>query len=210
MRTIARIPVRRVALALAVAILAPFVPATTAEAATTLTFNTNPVLGTLSAVTIQGKTQTTTTSTTLGHFAAKSSVSNAGWNMTVASASATNDTTGVLKEYCPNATCGADSGPGFISGGYALTADSLTLNTTGLSISGGTGTAPAFQCNTTACNVDTTTASKILSATTTASLATWTAAGSGTLTLTTPANLHKLQTNEVYKVNLVWTLNSGP
>lgn len=211
MRTIARIPARHVALALAVAILAPFVPATNAGAATTLTFNTVPKLGTLSALTLNGQTQTTTTSTTLNDFAVTSSTSNAGWNMTVASVTATNDTTGVFKEYCPNATCGTDTGPGFISGGYALSADSLTINTTGASISGGTGTKPAFQCNTSPfCYVDTTTPSKILSATTAASLAKWTAAGTSTLTLTTPANLHKLQTNETYHINLIWTLNSGP
>jgi len=211
MRTIARIPARHVALALAAAMLAPFVPATNAAAATGLTFNTVPKLGTLSAVTLNGKTQTTTTSTTLNDFAVTSSGTNAGWNMTLASATATGDTTGVLKEYCPNTTCGTDSGPGFISAGYSLPADSLTLNTTGASISGGSGTAPAFQCNTSPfCNVDTTTPSKILSATIAASLNKWTAAGTSTLTLSTPANLHKLQTGETYRVNLVWTLNSGP
>lgn len=209
MRTIARIPARHVALAVAVSIIAPFAPATNAGAATTLTFNTAPVLGTLSALTLNGKTQTTTTSTTLGDFAVTSSGTNAGWNMTVASVSETGDTTGVLKEYCPNTTCGTDSGPGYISAGYSLPADSLTLNTTSASISGGTGTKPTFQCST-PCNVDTTTPSKILSATTAASLAKWTAAGTSTLTLSTPANLHKLQTNEVYELNLVWTLNSGP
>lgn len=210
MRTIARIPARHVALALAVAILAPFVPATRAGAATTLTFSTVPKLGTLSALTLNGKTQTTTTSTTLNDFAVTSSTSNAGWNMTVASVTGGGKSS-VFKEYCPNATCGTDTGPGYVAGGYTLPADSLTLNTSGASISGGTGTKPAFQCNTSPfCNVDTTTPSKILSATTAASLAKWTAAGTSALTLTTPANLHKLQTNETYRIDLVWTLNSGP
>lgn len=209
MRTIARIPVRHVALALAVAILAPFLPATNAGAATTLTFNTGPVLGTLTGLTLSGKTQTTTTSTNLGNFAVKSSVSNQGWDMTVTAASGGGKSP-VFKEYCPNASCGTDTGPGYVPGGYTLPADSLTLNTTGLSLSGGTGTAPSFVCNTTACNVDSATASKIVSATNASSLGTWTSAGNSTLTLTTPANLHKLQTNEVYAVNVVWTLNSGP
>jgi hypothetical protein len=208
MRTIARIPARHVALALAVAALAPFVPATNAGAATTLTFNTSPLLGTLSALTLNGRTQTTTTSTTLNDFAVTSSGTNAGWNMTVASVTGAGKSS-VFKEYCPNATCGSDTGPGYVTGGYTLPADSLTINTTGASISGGTGTKPAFQCGS-GCNVDTTTATKILSATTAASLAEWTAAGTSTLTLTTPANLHKLQTNETYRINLVWTLNSGP
>jgi hypothetical protein len=208
MRKIARIPARHAALALAVVTLAPFVPATNAGA-TTLTFNTGPALGTLSGVTLQGKTQTTTTTTNLGLFAVKSSVSNAGWNMTVQSVG-TGGKSSVLKEYCPNATCGTDTGPGYVAGGYSLPANSLTLNTTGETMSGGTGTAPSFTCSASPCNVDTTTASKVVSATNAASLATWTAAGTSTLTLTTPANLHKLQTNEVYEVNLVWTLASGP
>ena len=31
-----------------------------------------------------------------------------------------------------------------------------------------------------------------------------------TMTLKTPSTLHKLQTGEVYSVNLVWTVNTGP
>ena len=210
MRTIARIPVRHAALALAVVVLAPFVPATNARAATTLTFKTDPVLGTLTGVTLNGQTQTTTTTTSLNDFAVKSSGSNAGWNMTVQSVS-TGGKSSVFKEYCPNTTCGTDSGPGYVSGGYTLPADSLTLDTSGASMAGGTGTAPSFTCSTSPfCDVDTTTATKVVSATTAASLATWTSSGNSTLTLTTPANLHKLQTGEVYEVNLVWTLTSGP
>jgi hypothetical protein len=30
------------------------------------------------------------------------------------------------------------------------------------------------------------------------------------LSLDTPSTLHKLQTGEVYSVNLVWTVNTGP
>jgi hypothetical protein len=42
------------------------------------------------------------------------------------------------------------------------------------------------------------------------SLATWTSSGSSTLSLSTPASLRKLQTGEVYRVDAVWTLSSGP
>jgi hypothetical protein len=41
-------------------------------------------------------------------------------------------------------------------------------------------------------------------------LGTWTSSGSSTLTLNTPASLRKLQTNEVYRLDLVWTLSTGP
>ena len=211
MRTIARIPVRHVALALAGAILAPFLPATSARAAMTVNFGTAPVLGTLSGITLTGRTQTTTNTTTLNHFSVTSAgTPNVGWNMTVASVTGTGKSS-VFKEYCPNATCGTDTGPGYITGGYTLPADSLTLDTAAASITGSGATKPAFQCNTSPfCNVDTTTPTKIVSASTASSLTTWTSSGNSTLSLTTPANLHKLQTNEVYRVDLVWTLNTGP
>lgn len=211
MRTIARIPVRYVALALTVAILAPFVPATNAGAlTTTLAFNTAPVLGTLSGVTLTGQTQTTTSTTNLNDFVVRSSGSNQGWNMTVASVTGTGKSS-VFKQYCPNTSCATDSGPGYITGGYSLAADSLTLDTATASITGLGATKPTFQCNTSPfCDVDTTTQTKIVSATTASSLTTWTSSGNSTLTLTTPANLHKLQAGEVYRVDLLWTLSSGP
>ncbi len=203
--------VRHTGLLLAVGILAMFTPVSNARAATTLTFNTVPALGTLSGFTLDGQTQTTTTSTTLNNFAVTSSGANAGWNMTVASV-AGGGKSSVFKQYCPpvSAPCGAD-GAGYVAGGYTLPADSLTLDTAGATIGGAAGTKPTFQCSVSPfCNVDTTTPSKVLSAAATVSLAKWTAAGTSTLSLSTPASLHKLQTNEVYRINLVWTLNSGP
>jgi hypothetical protein len=199
----------RATFVLAVALTAMLTTPTVATA-TTLAFATAPALGTLSGLTLNGQTQTTTTSTTLGDFAVTSSGTNTGWNMTVAAQSGANKSA-VFKEYCTKATCGSDTGPGYVTGGYTLPADSLTLDTAGETISGSTGTTPAFECSTSPfCYVDTTTASKLISATSSVSLATWTAGGSSTLSLTTPANLHKLQTNEEYRLNLVWTLNSGP
>jgi hypothetical protein len=201
--------VRSTALALVTAILAIFVSAG-AAGATTLTFTTAPALGTLSALTLNGATQTTTTSTTLNHFAVTSSGTNTGWNMTVASVSGGSNSS-VFKEYCPNASCGTDTGPAYVSGGYTLPSGSLKLDTAGDAIGGTGATKPAFQCSVSPfCTVDTTTPTKVVSATTSSSLTTWVATGTSTLSLTTPANLHKLQTNEVYRVNLVWTINSGP
>jgi hypothetical protein len=209
MRTLARLSARNTALALITAMVATFVSAGSAGA-TTLTFSTAPVLGNLSAITLNGATQTTTTSTTLGAFAVTSSGTNNGWNMTVASVAGVNKSS-VFKEYCPNATCGSDTGPGYVTGGNTLPSGSLTLDTATASMTGSGATKPAFQCGVSPfCTVDTTTPTKIVSASTGSSLTTWTSSGSSTLSLSTPANLHKLQTNEVYRVNLVWTLNSGP
>jgi hypothetical protein len=41
-------------------------------------------------------------------------------------------------------------------------------------------------------------------------LGTWTGSGSTILTLATPASLRKLQPSEVYRVDVLWTLSSGP
>jgi hypothetical protein len=50
----------------------------------------------------------------------------------------------------------------------------------------------------------------VVSASTSVALGTWTGSGSTVLTLATPAIMRKLQSNEVYRLNLVWTLSSGP
>jgi hypothetical protein len=115
----------------------------------------------------------------------------------------------VFKQYCPNATCGTDSGPGYIAGGYTLPANSLTINTAAAGWTTG-GTPPTYQCNVTACNIDSAAAVKIVSASTSVGLGAWQASGTATLSLNTPTTLHKLQTNEVYRVNLLWTAATGP
>lgn len=53
-------------------------------------------------------------------------------------------------------------------------------------------------------------ATKVVSASTSVALGSWTPSGSSTLSLTTPASLRKLQTGEAYRVEVVWTLSSGP
>jgi hypothetical protein len=177
-----------------------------------LAFSTAPGMPTLSALTLNGQAQTTNTS--MSNFAvADATGSGSGWNVTVNGNTGTGKSP-VFKEYCPNATCGTDSGPGYVSGGLTLAANSLTLNSTGASLTGQngtTGTAPTLQCNT-ACNVDSASAVKIVSAATSAGMGTWATTGwSGTsLGLSTPSTLKTLQTGEVYRVDLVWTLNSGP
>ncbi|HYB25512.1 MAG TPA: WxL domain-containing protein [Solirubrobacteraceae bacterium] len=177
-----------------------------------LSFSAAPAMPTLTAITLNGQAQTT--NTTMTNFTVQDATgSGSGWNVTVNGNSNTGKSP-VFKQYCPNATCGTDSGPGYITGGQTLSANSLTLASTGASFSaqnGSTGTAPTLQCSS-ACNVDSASAVKIASAAVNAGMGTWATTGwSGTsLALSTPTTLKTLQTNEVYRVDLVWTLNSGP
>ena len=98
--------------------------------------------------------------------------------------------------------------------GATLPANSLTLTSTGASFSaqsGSTGTAPTLQCSG-SCNVDSASAVKIASAAVNAGMGTWlTASFSGTsLALATPSTLKALSNGELYRVNLLWTLSTGP
>jgi hypothetical protein len=177
-----------------------------------LSFTSAPALPTLTSVTLNGAAQTT--NTTMTNFTVQDATgSGAGWNVTV-NGNSNAGKSAVFKQYCPNATCGTDRGPGYVAGGRTLAANSLTLGSTGASFSaqsGSTGTAPTLQCGS-ACNVDSASAVKIASAATSAGMGTWATTGwSGTsLALSTPSTLQTLQTNEVYRVDVVWTLNSGP
>ena len=203
-----RIRFRLRASVLSPVVLVALVAAGTAQA-TTVSFATAPVVGNLTGVTLDGQAQTTNTTwnLTASPFAITSSGANGGWNLTVKGSGAAGSA--VFKQYCPNASCGTDSGPGYVAGGYTLPANSLTINTSGAGWTSG-GTTPSYQCNVSACNVDSGTAVKIVSASTSVALGTWQASGSAALSLATPTTLHKLQTNEVYRVNLLWTVSSGP
>lgn len=136
-----------------------------------------------------------------------------GWNITVAGNAAAGKSA-VFKQYCPNATCGSDTGPGYVSGGATLAAGSLTLKSSGASWSttGGAGSAPAFECSVSACALDASSATKIVSTASGAGKGPWKTGGftSTSLALATPSTLRKLQENEVYRVDLLWALSSGP
>jgi hypothetical protein len=165
----------------------------------------------LPTVTLNGAAQTA--HATMNNFAVDDTTSGSGWNVTVAGNTSAGKSP-VFKQYCPNTTCGSDTGPGYISGGATLPAGSLTLNTTGASWSttGGSGAAPAFQCNSTACPIDASSASKIVSTASGAGLGPWKTSGfsATSLTLSTPTTLLALRESEVYRVDLLWTLSSGP
>jgi hypothetical protein len=139
----------------------------------------------------------------------------AGWNVTVAGDN-TASKSSVFKQYCPNATCGTDSGPGYVASGKTLAQNSITLNSTSAGFTaqnGTTGTAPTHQCNS-GCFVDAAPASpvKIVSAAVGAGMGTYATNGwtATSIAASAPSNVQALQTNEVYRVDLLWTLGSGP
>jgi len=177
----------------------------------TLSFSTAPAMPTLPEVTLTGGTQTT--NATMTNFGVKDATgSGSGWNTTVAGQSGS-EKSAVFAQYCPTATCGADT-KGYVPSGATLPANSLILNSTGASFaaqSGSTGTAPTLQCSA-SCNVDSASAVKIASAAVNAGMGTWLTTGfSGTsLALATPSTLKALSNGEVYRVNLLWTLSTGP
>jgi hypothetical protein len=178
----------------------------------TLSLGTAPDAPNLPALTLNGQAQTLTAQ--MSNFSAIDATGSAtGWNVTVNGDSSAGKSA-VFKEYCPNATCGSNSGPGYISGGPTLAANSLTLNSTGAgfsALSGTTGTAPTHQCNS-GCFLDAASPVKVVSAAALAGMGTFqtTSYGASSLSLSAPTTVRALQTNEVYRVDLVWTLNSGP
>jgi hypothetical protein len=118
----------------------------------------------------------------------------------------------VFAQYCPEAAgCGADA-LGYVPSGKTLPAASLTLKSTGATFTGGSGSAPTLQCST-SCNIDNAAAVKIASAAEGgAGAGTWTTTGfsSTSLALATATTLKSLPAKEVYRVNILWTLATGP
>ena len=211
-------------LAAAVAVAALLISAPLATAATAndttqfavtagaLTFGTAPDVPNLPALTLNGQAQTLNAQ--MANFSMSDATgSGSGWNVSVIG-----DTAGgkspVFKQYCPNATCGTDTGPGYVPSGATLIPNSLTLNSTGAAFTaqnGTTGTAPTHQCNS-GCNVDSASQSKVVSAALNAGMGTWQANSysATSIAANTPSTIQALQANEVYRVDLVWTLSSGP
>jgi hypothetical protein len=177
-----------------------------------LLFGTAPDVPVFSPLTLNGQAQTLNAQ--MSNFAVTDGTgSGTGWNVTV-NGDSTGGNSAVFKQYCPNATCGSDTGPGYVTAGATLAANSLTLNSTGAGFTaqnGTVGTPPSHSCNS-GCFVDSASAVKVISAAANAGMGTYQANSySGTsLALSTPSTVKALQANEVYRVNLVWTLNSGP
>jgi hypothetical protein len=180
----------------------------------TLVFTTVPDAPNFPALTLNGQSQTLNAQ--MGNFGVSDSTgSGSGWNVTVAGDN-TATKSSVFKQYCPNATCGTDTGPGYVAGGKTLAQNSITLNSTSAGFSaqnGTTGTAPTHQCNT-PCNVDAAPASpvKVVSAASGAGMGSYLTTGytATSLAANAPSTVQALQTNEVYRVDLLWTLGTGP
>jgi putative surface cell wall-binding protein len=174
-----------------------------------LGFGTVPTLPALGTFQLNGQAQTKTAK--MNNFSVIDSPgsSDVGWNVTVQGDSTTGHSA-VFKEYCPGGACGT---AGYIaSSPRTLPANSLTLSTSGASWSGGTGGTPTFNCNGSACFVDAASAQKIASAANSAGTGLWSTGSfsNSSVSLATATTLRVLPTNEQYRADLVWTLNSGP
>ena len=201
----ARLDHRPLLCALALVLLALALPAP-AWGAGTLEFVTAPKLPALPTVTLNAKAQTVTT--TMNSFSVSDTrTTKSGWNVTVIGQSGTGKSA-VFAQYCPKAKCGTDA-TGYVTGGRTLAANSLQLTSSGATFTGGTGSTPKLLCST-SCNVDSATAVKVASAETSES--TWTAGSWSTtsLKLSAPTTLRVLANEEVYRVNILWTLATGP
>lgn len=178
-------------------------------AAAALSFSEKPALPTLPTVTLNGGAQTVHASMT--NFSVTETFGESGgWNVTVKGLSGTGKSA-VFAQYCPNTLCGSDA-KGYVAGGQSLPANSLTLSSSGASFIGGTGTTPTLQCST-GCNVDSSTAVKIASRATGSSPgATWKTTGFSTssLSLKVKSTLRALKAEEIYRVDVLWTLSTGP
>ena len=122
----------------------------------------------------------------------------------------------VLRQYCPASQCGDHAGPGYVADGSTLPADSLTLDSSGASfvpVAGSSGPGPAHQCDA-GCFVDAPPSSptKVVVAANGTGMGTFRTSGfsSSSLRLAAPVSTRRLQTGELYRVDLSWTLNSGP
>jgi hypothetical protein len=174
-----------------------------------LSFSLLPAMPTLTPFTLTGQAQTTNTKMT--DFTVRDATgSGSGWNVTV-NGDATGTNSPVFAQYCPNASCGTDSS-GYINGGQKLAPNSLTLTGAGpFTAQNSSGAAPTLQCSS-ACNVDSATPVKIASAAVNAGMGTWATPGwsAASLALSTPTTLKTLPAGEVYHIDLVWSLTSGP
>ena len=179
------------------------------SASAIISFNPAPNAPNLPTVSLNGTAQTDTA--TMANWGVSETLSLSGWNVTVQGDTSAGKSA-VFKQYCPNATCGAHSGPGYITGGHSLPAGSLRLNSTGADWTGNILTKPTHLCNS-GCGMDTTTPVKIANKGSIGALGTWTTTGysSSSLSLSVPTTIRALtEPGEVYRVDLVWSLNSGP
>ena len=184
-----------------------------------LALTTAPNVPPLPALTLSGSAQTL--NATMSNWQVKDATGSAsGWNLT-SQGEGTALKSAVFKEYCTDAllTCATDvggiAGPGYVtSSPKALAASSLNLTSTNAAftaVGGATGTAPSHSCSS-ACALDSAGAVKIGSAAANAGMGEYQANSysANSLALSAPTTVKALASNKVYRVDLTWTLNSGP
>ena len=165
-----------------------------------LTLTSAPDYPNLGALTLNGQAQTLTAQ--MGNFTvADATGSGSGWNVTVVGDTGAGKSP-VFKRY-----------NGTSYGSEALAANSLTLSSTGAGFSalnGTTGTAPTHSCGS-GCFVDAASPTKLVSAATNAGMGTYATSGFGaaSLSLAAPSTVKAIG-SDVYRVDLVTTVNSGP
>ena len=176
-----------------------------------LRFSIPPSLPSLGPVTLTGRAQVA--NTMMPPFTiADATGTGAGWTLAIEGESGAGRSP-VFAQYCPHTNCGSDS-EGYVQGGHRLPAGSLTLNSSAGAFEGQlgtTGTAPDLRCSG-GCDMDNASAVEIASAGEETGMGTWRATGFGptSLALATPSGLQALPAEELYRVNELWSLTSGP
>jgi hypothetical protein len=193
-----------------------------AVTAGSLSLTSAPVTPVLPGLTLNGNAQTLN-ATESNWTAVDATGTGSGWHLTVIGDSAAGKSA-VFKEYCTDGTAtngcstavSGGAGPGYVTTSpQTLAANSLKLNSTSATFTAGggtTGTAPTHSCAS-GCNMDSASAVTAASAAASAGLGTWTGGSySGTsVALTAPTTIKAIGTgNKVYRVDLIWTLATGP
>lgn len=138
-----------------------------------------------------------------------------GWSITV-SGDRGRDRSPVLRQYCPSSSCGRHPGPGYVADGLTLPSNSLTLDSSGArfrSNSPDAGEPPENSCGQT-CFIDTpaTSPSKIAEAPAGSGMGVFEASGfaDSSFRLVAPSSPTPLPRGEIYRVDVSWSLNTGP
>jgi hypothetical protein len=166
------------------------------------------------SLTLNGETQAA--STQMANFVVTDASGTAeGWGLTVSGDSSPGHSP-VLRQFCTVAICGMVRGPGFVPSGATLPPDSLVLDSRGAGFTpegGSSGSAPSHQCNG-GCFVDAPpdAPSKVIAAGAGGGMGTFSTSGfsSSSLRLVAPGSTRGLPRGQVYRIDLSWTLNTGP
>ena len=154
-------------------------------------------------------------STRMADFAVTdASGSRQGWSITV-SGDRGRDRSPVLRQYCPSSSCGDHPGPGYVADGLTLPPNSLTLDSSGARFrgSGDAAKPPRNSCGQT-CFIDTapTSPSKIAEARAGSGAGAFESSGfdDSSFRLVAPNRSKALPRGEIYRIDISWSLNTGP